>query len=62
MKKYIATFTTSEQISPDDWKTIHPCMECDETTTVSELVSFFKKHEKHSSTEIVIREVYNPNN
>ena len=36
-KEYIATYTDSRQISPDDWSTFHPTIKLTDDTTIGEI-------------------------
>lgn len=53
-KEYVATFKSSIQISPDDFKVINPSMKVTGTTTIGEICDFFKKHNEHVSVEFKV--------
>ena len=57
MKEYSISFTTGEQISPDDFRTIHPTMKANENTTLKEIEDFFRKYEKIGRTEVRVSEL-----
>lgn len=56
-KEYMVTFTTGEQISPDDWRTVNPSMKVNGNTTVKEIESFFRKWEKVGRMEVRLIEL-----
>lgn len=57
--KYIATFKTSYQISPDDWAVTNPTLSIDETTTIGEIKNWFIKNNGGKLLEIKIIECQN---
>lgn len=60
MNEFIATFKSSYQISPDDFKVYNPSMKVTETTTVKEIADFFCSHEKGISVEVTLIELEQP--
>lgn len=54
---YVATMETSEQITPDDFRVIHPSMQVTATTTVEEIHKFFLKHEPRGKFEVRLNEL-----
>jgi hypothetical protein len=56
-KQYVATFTTSIQISPDNFKLINPSMLCDENTTLGDIEKFVKENHWNGIIEVRITEL-----
>lgn len=54
MSTYIAQTKTSEQISPDEWRIISPALEITDTTTVEEIVSWYRSHCPKGHVELKI--------
>jgi hypothetical protein len=57
MSEFIATFKSSYQISPDDFKVYNPSMKVTETTTVKEIADFFRSHVKGINVEVTLIEL-----
>lgn len=53
-KEYVATFTTSVQISEDYWDVINPSLKVTPETTVKEIFDFQKKYNVNSESQIVL--------
>lgn len=56
-KEFIATFTTSIQITEDSFKVINPTMKVNPNTTISEIETFYRKHCKVEQMEVKIIEL-----
>jgi hypothetical protein len=59
MKQFVATFKTSIQISPDDWKVINPSMLCNQNTTLGEIEHFVNSHNNIGILEFKVIELIN---
>lgn len=57
--EYVATFTTSDQITADDFRLTHPSFKCTNKTTVQEIKDFYKKNShEYSRFEVLLIEMY----
>jgi hypothetical protein len=44
--KFIASYRTSQQISPEDWETVTKALEIDENTTIGQIRDWYYKSER----------------
>jgi len=59
IKQFVATFKTSIQISPDDWKVINPSMLCNQNTTLGEIEHFVNSNNNVGILEFKVIELIN---
>ena len=55
--KYIATYKTSAQISPDDFAVFNPTLELSDDTTIGEIKRWHESRERNTQMEVTIIEV-----
>ena len=53
MARYIAHYKDAVQISPDDWDVTTEMFECDDSTTLKEVMEWTKKIYKERRTVII---------
>lgn len=54
MNEFIATFKTSQQISPDDFAVYNPTLKITESTTIGEIQEWFHKKHGGPTMEVTI--------
>ena len=57
VKQFVATFKTSIQIGPDDWKVINPSMLCNQNTTLGEIEHFVNSNNNIGILEFKVIEL-----
>lgn len=57
VKQFVATFKTSIQIGPDDWKVINPSMLCNQNTTLGEIEHFVNSNNNVGILEFKVIEL-----
>ena len=57
VKQFVATFKTSIQIGPDDWKVINPSMLCNQNTTLCEIEHFVNSNNNIGILEFKVIEL-----
>ena len=57
VKQFVATFKTSIQIGPDDWKVINPSMLCNLNTTLGEIEHFVNSNNNVGILEFKVIEL-----
>jgi hypothetical protein len=57
MAKLIVTFESSEQITEDKYKKINPSAEIDETTTIGQILGWYKSQIQLGQMEVKIIEL-----
>jgi hypothetical protein len=57
VQQFVATFKTSIQIGPDDWKVINPSMLCNQNTTLGEIEHFVNSNNNVGILEFKVIEL-----
>lgn len=53
-QEYVAFFTTSEQVSMEDYRVIHPSLKITGSTTIKEIDDFYRKYYKVGFMEVKV--------
>lgn len=52
--EFSVSFKSNEQITPDDFRVISPTLKITETTTIKQILDWYRKFDKYSPMEIKI--------